>query len=87
MPSLDPNLPTITPPRKHKWNPPVTILPSESFDGNERTERVCEHCGLTKITVHVPHGFPWREWRVRGGEVTIPLTTTPPCLVAKDAAA
>ncbi len=65
----------------------MTILPAESFDGNERTERTCQNCGLVKITVHPPHGFPWREWRMRGGDETIALTTTPPCLVGTGEAA
>lgn len=67
--------------RKHKWSDPVTIFPSESPDGNERTERHCGNCGLTKITVHPGQGFPWREWRMKGGEVCVPLSGAPPCLV------
>lgn len=68
------------PARKHRWGDPVTILPSEAFDGNERTERVCPSCGLVKITVHPPHGLPWREWRHRDAAAPIALTHTPPCL-------
>lgn len=78
---------TLTAPRKHKWNHPVTILPSQSHDGNERTERVCEFCQLVKITVHPPHGFPWREWRHRESAMCMPLTVTPPCLPATGEAA
>jgi hypothetical protein len=74
-------------PRKHRWGGPSTILPAESPDGNERTHRVCELCGLIKITVHPPHGFPWREWRMKDSSVSIPLTNTPPCLVVGDKAA
>ena len=67
-------------PRKHKWEDSKRILPSESFDGNERMERICKLCGLIKITVHPPSpDFPWREWRTPTGK-TVQFTSTPPCL-------
>ena len=66
----------------HRWNdtPPVRLA-AESFpDGNARTEKTCPKCGLVKITVHPPHGFPWREWRTREGKIWHGAST-PPCLV------
>lgn len=53
----------------HKWDQvPTYRLPSDSGDGNERNERACQACGLTKITVIPPQGIPWRRWRWPGGE-------------------
>ncbi len=64
--------------RKHRWVGEHRIAACDSFDGNERTERGCPLCGLVKITVHAPHGLPWREWRRRNGE-RIYGQATPPC--------
>jgi hypothetical protein len=67
--------------RRHSWNNdnPVTILPSEAHDGNERTERSCKLCGMVKITVHGAEGLPWREWRTKNGDRWWGQAT-PPCL-------
>ena len=69
--------------RKHRWGSPVTVSPSEAFDGNERTERACVQpgCDLVKITVHPARGMPWREWRLRDAATTFALTNTPPCIM------
>lgn len=69
-------LPTV--PRKHKWVGEHRIPACDSIDRNERTERGCPQCGLVKITVHPPHGLPWREWRTANGERLI-QARTPPC--------
>lgn len=52
---------------------------SQYADGNARTERTCIACGLVKVTVHPPHGLPWREWRTAAGKVWRG-DATPPCL-------
>ncbi len=68
-------LPTIAfAPRKHQWGESARV--GEYAD---RTERTCVLCGLVKITVHPPRGFPWREWRTRAGKIW-QGTATPPCL-------
>lgn len=64
--------------RRHSWINEHWV--AECADGNARTERECAHCHLMKITVHPPHGLPWREWRTKNGEVW-QGTATPPCLV------
>jgi hypothetical protein len=33
----------------------------------EETWRGCAVCGLVKITVHPPHGLPYRVWRYPDG--------------------
>lgn len=66
------NLPHTSLEPRHRWGDPARLI--------DRTERTCAHCGLVKITVHPPHGYPWREWRHRDSPVRIALTTTPPCL-------
>jgi hypothetical protein len=67
-------------PLRHSWiKPERRIHPSESPDGNERTERTCERCSMVKITVHPLHGNPWREWRTKDGMLA-QLDATPPCL-------
>lgn len=71
----------VTSALRHSWGSPITIIPADSADGNERTERSCAHCALVKITVHPPYGFPWREWRTKAGETWVG-GATPPCLGA-----
>lgn len=60
--------------RKHRWGDGVCV-----GDHLDRTERSCALCGLVKVTVHPPQGFPWREWRTRDGKVWRG-DATPPCL-------
>lgn len=71
----------VTPTPRHSWGSPVTVLPADSSDGNERTERTCAHCGLVKITVHYARGLPGREWRTKEGKRWVG-DATPPCLGA-----
>lgn len=52
---------------KHKWEKKGSRLPPDTPSGCEETERLCIHCHLTMITVHVPHGHPYRAWRARSG--------------------
>lgn len=58
--------------RKHKWGDPMRL--------QGRTERTCAHCEIVKITMHPPHGLPWREWRHPDNPVSFQMTNTPPCL-------
>lgn len=68
------NLPPTPLPRRHKWGEGVLV--GEHLD---RTERTCSFCGMVKITVHPPQGWPWREWRTREGK-RWEGERTPPCL-------
>jgi hypothetical protein len=74
------------PARRHRWLDcdEKRIAACDSPDGNDRTEKKCPVCGLVKITVHPPHGFPWREWRRKGGE-RVYGQATPPCIDAAPA--
>lgn len=65
----------------HRWdiNAIIRKPACESQDGNDRTERTCLHCGMVKITVHPPQGFPWHEWRTATGAVW-QGDSTPPCV-------
>lgn len=67
--------------RKHRWDydNEKRIPASESPDKNGRTERTCLLCRMVKITVHVPRGYPEREWRTAAGDVWRG-DATPPCL-------
>jgi hypothetical protein len=57
------------PPRRHRWGFEKRLAHTEFADGNARTEKMCCHCHLVKITVHPPGGsFPWNEWRTESGE-------------------
>jgi hypothetical protein len=69
------------PPRRHSWNElPVSRLAACEFpDGNARTLRVCNQCGMVKVTVHGGDGSAWREWRTKDGKVW-QGKLTPPCL-------
>ncbi|RJP47928.1 MAG: hypothetical protein C4583_15645 [Anaerolineaceae bacterium] len=51
----------------------------ESVDGNERHERKCVHCGLTRITLIPPRGECWHEWKTVAGEKW-QGELTPPCI-------
>lgn len=35
--------------------------------GCQETHRVCAQCRLIKITVHPPHGLPYRLWQYPDG--------------------
>lgn len=57
-------------PMKHRWDPTSvkTVLPEDSPDGNERHERTCLQCGVTKATVIPPTGNPndiWVEYQFK----------------------
>ena len=67
---------------RHKWGECVSISGFDTATGNDQSERACLLCGLVKITVHPPHGFPWREWRARGQE-QVKIDATPPCVKGK----
>lgn len=61
---------------RHRWGASVQLR--NPATGNDQTERSCLRCGLVKVTVHAPHGVPWREWRAPGqGQVQV--AATPPC--------
>ena len=62
-----------------KFTSPRRIPACESVDGNDRTEKDCAECGMTKITVHGAQGFLWREWRTKAGETWMG-ESTPSCL-------
>ena len=66
----------------HHWNLEHRIPACESPDGNERTERTCPFCGLTKVTVHAPRGLPWREWRTKDGRMLIGGNTPHGCMAS-----
>lgn len=55
------------PARRHKWADPVNIHRDTSHSGCDETERPCALCGLVKITVHQPVGYPYRAFRSKGG--------------------
>jgi hypothetical protein len=71
------------PPRKHRWDyQNERRLDSTQFDdGNARTERDCIFCHLTKVTVHPPSGFAWREWiSPKAPTQRFQCDQTPPCI-------
>ncbi len=46
----------------HRWCVDVNRL-YDDRGVNTKTERICEVCGLIKVTMHPPGGaLPWREW-------------------------
>lgn len=55
---------------RHRWGEPLPL--------QDQTERVCANCSLVKITMHPPHGLPWRVWRHRDGS-SFTAEGTPPC--------
>jgi hypothetical protein len=70
---------------RHKWDINEQRLASDCFDdGCGRTIRVCEKCGMRKITVHPPQAgeWPFREWQTADGKTTWRSEMTPPCVRA-----
>lgn len=61
------------PARRHRWGEPVAIA-NHPCTGCDETHRACALCGLIKITVHPPHGLPYRLWQYRDGERADGLT-------------
>jgi hypothetical protein len=49
-------------------------------DGCGRTIRVCANCGLRKVTVHPPQGFPFHEWMTPDDQIWR-SEMTPPCFI------
>ena len=63
---------------KHRWTDAGTVMASDTLTGCEEHERKCERCGLVKITVHQPIGWPYRLWRPKDGN-RFSDPGTPPC--------
>lgn len=75
---------TDTKPSRHKWPRQGDVgfthtLAHESKDGNERFERICKACGMTRITIVPPRGWAWHEWKRKRGDVSFQMESTPPC--------
>lgn len=72
---------TATSPKqpRHSWDhaEKKVSVAQETYDGNERHERRCVQCGITKITVLPPHGLPWVEWRTPDGATHLYPRTAP----------
>ena len=62
---------------RHRWHAGVERI-AECADGNARSVRRCARCGLLRITVHPPHGYPWTEWQALDGQM-IYQPRTPAC--------
>lgn len=69
---------------KHRWNYETErrLAGIDTADGNDRNERDCLHCGITRVTVIPPHGrSAWHEWRTKTGGIYLG-EMTPPCVNA-----
>ena len=64
---------------RHKWGDPSLVPARDNADGSDHNERTCTFCGLVKITIIPPHGYPWRAWRTSEGKQW-DGAATPPCL-------
>lgn len=53
--------------RRHKWGDPAYLHRDTTPSGCDETEKPCVLCGLVKLTVHTPIGYPYRMWRTRAG--------------------
>jgi hypothetical protein len=69
------------PAKRHSWGKAddYIVRLDDTPSGCAETERICKDCGMTRFTVHPPHGYPWHEWRAKGGD-RVQLDSTPPCL-------
>lgn len=57
--------------QRHRWGDPSRDV--------YRTERVCQRCGLVKVTRHEPAQLPWIEFERNGRLVGYAGGRTPPC--------
>lgn len=64
---------------RHIWRDDGNKLRDTTPSGCDEHERVCEACGLVKITVHRPDGYPYRAFRSKGGVRFIDPGFTPVC--------
>ena len=69
----------INPPRRHRWVDTGSVHSDKTPSGCEEHERRCNLCGLTKITVHTPIGYPFRAWRSKSGVRFADTAGTPAC--------
>lgn len=58
---------------RHRWGTSDAFV-GDTPSGCQETRRVCALCGLVKITVHQPHGLPYRLWQYPDGERAAGLT-------------
>ena len=65
-------------PRRYRWFERTPKPVFDSVTGNERHERVCELCHMTRTTVIPPRGNVWIEWVSAAGEKTV-NGPTPAC--------
>lgn len=75
-PKASPEPPPEAAPR-HRWGHSRNVF--NEHTGNDQTQRICVLCGLVKITVHPPRGYPWREWRDPRGGGQLQFSGTPAC--------
>lgn len=66
---------------KHKWKLPERYAAGECQASCDETWRRCMRCGLIKITVKPPEGFPWLEWERPPMLPRFKSELTPPCEV------
>ena len=64
----------------HKWDyeNEKRIAAVDAPDGCDRNEKSCILCGITKVTILPPHGFPYHEYRV--GSAQMVWTRRPECV-------
>lgn len=65
---------------RHRWKDDEDPRPVLGADGLERKTPICIHCGMSRITVIPPYGFPWHEWKTVAGQ-NWQGELTPPCRV------
>lgn len=76
--------PDIEPkPRRHRWDNDREQRIAGDASNLPCNVRVCGTCGMRKITMLPPHGFPWHEWLTAEGQ-RWSGEATPPCLVQAD---
>ena len=68
-------------PPRHEWDHAGErrLNGFDAADGNARNERTCVKCGIVRITIIPPHGYPWHEWRTKNGGTYVG-EATPPCV-------
>lgn len=69
--------------RRHRWFERTPLPIRDEATGNERHERVCEFCHMTRTTVIPPRGNVWIEWESADGEKHID-GPTPLCPVGSN---
>jgi len=63
----------------HIFGVEARIAADMSPSGKNQIDRICNICGVVKVTVFGEGGLAWREWRLKGSDIQFPDDRVPNC--------